>query len=123
GAAGNRCLWPCLCTRRAGRPRLAVAASAADASGHRDGGAGSLATSVGLRSRLARILGQGRPGAPGLSGAEGRAGPGAGLGAMMFRAFRRFVADYDEPYYERLNALPKMFATAILLLVRERGVM
>ena len=26
-------------------------------------------------------------------------------GATTFRAFREFVADYDEPYYESLNAL------------------
>ncbi|MBD3941153.1 dihydrofolate reductase family protein [Microbacterium sp. NEAU-LLC] len=30
------------------------------------------------------------------------------FGATTFREFRHFVREYDEPYYERLNALPKI---------------
>jgi len=30
------------------------------------------------------------------------------LGATTFRAFRSFVQTYDEPYYDRLTALPKI---------------
>jgi dihydrofolate reductase len=30
------------------------------------------------------------------------------FGATTFREFRRFVVDYDEPYYDSLNALPKI---------------
>jgi len=30
------------------------------------------------------------------------------FGATTFREFREFVVDYDEPYYESLNALPKI---------------
>lgn len=33
-------------------------------------------------------------------------------GATTFREFRRFVAEYDEPYYESLNALPKIVSRA-----------
>lgn len=29
-------------------------------------------------------------------------------GATTFRAFREFVVEYDEPYHEGLNALPKI---------------
>jgi len=29
------------------------------------------------------------------------------FGATTFREFRKFVVEYDEPYYESLNALPK----------------
>jgi len=29
-------------------------------------------------------------------------------GATTFRLFREFVVDFDEPYYESLNALPKL---------------
>ena len=29
-------------------------------------------------------------------------------GATTFREFRKFVVEYDEPYYESLNALPKI---------------
>lgn len=29
-------------------------------------------------------------------------------GATTFRSFRKFVAEYDEPYYGSLNALPKI---------------
>jgi dihydrofolate reductase len=30
------------------------------------------------------------------------------FGATTFRLFRDFVRDYDEPYYDRMNALPKI---------------
>ena len=30
------------------------------------------------------------------------------LGATTFRQFRHFVNDYDEPYYDRLNEMPKI---------------
>lgn len=30
------------------------------------------------------------------------------LGATTFREFRRFVTEYDEPYYDRLTAMPKI---------------
>jgi dihydrofolate reductase len=30
------------------------------------------------------------------------------FGANTFRAFRQFVKDFDEPYYDRLNELPKI---------------
>lgn len=30
------------------------------------------------------------------------------LGATTFREFRRFVNEYDEPYYDRLNEMPKI---------------
>ena len=30
------------------------------------------------------------------------------LGATTFREFRRFVREYDEPYYGSLTALPKV---------------
>ena len=35
-------------------------------------------------------------------------------GATTFRAFREFVAEYDEPYYESLNALPKIVFSSTL---------
>lgn len=35
-------------------------------------------------------------------------------GATTFRAFREFVADYDEPYYESFNALPKIVFSSTL---------
>lgn len=35
-------------------------------------------------------------------------------GATTFRAFREFVRDYDEPYYERLTALPKIVFSSTL---------
>ncbi len=30
------------------------------------------------------------------------------FGATTFREFRQFVVEYDEPYYDRLNELPKI---------------
>ena len=35
-------------------------------------------------------------------------------GATTFRAFREFVTEYDEPYYESLNALPKIVFSSTL---------
>lgn len=35
-------------------------------------------------------------------------------GATTFREFRRFVAEYDEPYYESLNRLPKIVFSSTL---------
>jgi dihydrofolate reductase len=35
-------------------------------------------------------------------------------GATTFRAFREFVVEYDEPYYESLNALPKIVFSSTL---------
>ena len=35
-------------------------------------------------------------------------------GATTFRSFREFVVDYDEPYYESLNALPKIVFSSSL---------
>ncbi len=35
-------------------------------------------------------------------------------GATTFREFRRFVAEYDEPYYDSLNALPKIVFSSTL---------
>lgn len=36
------------------------------------------------------------------------------LGATTFREFRQFVVDYDEPYYERMNQLPKIVFSSTL---------
>ena len=36
------------------------------------------------------------------------------LGATTFREFRRFVREYDEPYYDRLNELPKIVFSSTL---------
>jgi dihydrofolate reductase len=36
------------------------------------------------------------------------------FGATTFREFRRFVVEYDEPYYDRLNALPKIVFSSTL---------
>ncbi len=36
------------------------------------------------------------------------------FGATTFREFRRFVREYDEPYYESLNALPKIIFSSTL---------
>ncbi|MEU4390399.1 dihydrofolate reductase family protein [Kribbella sp. NPDC023855] len=36
------------------------------------------------------------------------------LGATTFRAFRQFVVEYDEPYYESLNQLPKIVFSSTL---------
>ncbi len=35
-------------------------------------------------------------------------------GARTFREFRKFVVEYDEPYYESLNALPKIVFSSTL---------
>ena len=35
-------------------------------------------------------------------------------GATTFRAFREFVVQYDEPYYESLNTLPKIVFSSTL---------
>lgn len=35
-------------------------------------------------------------------------------GATTFREFRHFVAEYDEPYYDSLNALPKIVFSSTL---------
>ena len=36
------------------------------------------------------------------------------FGATTFREFRAFVVDYDEPYYDRLNELPKIVFSSTL---------
>lgn len=36
------------------------------------------------------------------------------FGATTFREFRRFVVEYDEPYYDSLNALPKIVFSSTL---------
>ncbi|ONI76577.1 deaminase [Kribbella sp. ALI-6-A] len=36
------------------------------------------------------------------------------FGATTFREFRTFVAEYDEPYYDSLNALPKIVFSSTL---------
>lgn len=36
------------------------------------------------------------------------------LGATTFREFQQFVVDYDEPYYERMNELPKIVFSSTL---------
>jgi dihydrofolate reductase len=36
------------------------------------------------------------------------------FGGTTFREFRRFVVDYDEPYYESLNTLPKIVFSSTL---------
>lgn len=36
------------------------------------------------------------------------------FGATTFRQFREFVTEFDEPYYERLNELPKMVFSSTL---------
>lgn len=36
------------------------------------------------------------------------------LGATTFREFRTFVVDFDEPYYDRLNELPKIVFSSTL---------
>jgi dihydrofolate reductase len=36
------------------------------------------------------------------------------FGATTFREFRQFVAEYDEPYYDSLNALPKIVFSSTL---------
>ncbi|SDL20491.1 Dihydrofolate reductase [Glycomyces sambucus] len=36
------------------------------------------------------------------------------FGATTFREFREFVVEYDEPYYERLNELPKLVFSSTL---------
>jgi dihydrofolate reductase len=36
------------------------------------------------------------------------------LGATTFREFREFVVEYDEPYYDRLNELPKIVFSSTL---------
>ena len=36
------------------------------------------------------------------------------FGATTFREFRRFVKEYDEPYYDRLNSLPKIVFSSTL---------
>lgn len=36
------------------------------------------------------------------------------FGATTFRLFREFVHEYDEPYYERMNALPKIVFSSTL---------
>lgn len=35
-------------------------------------------------------------------------------GATTFRAFREYVVEYDEPYYDSLNALPKIVFSSTL---------
>jgi dihydrofolate reductase len=36
------------------------------------------------------------------------------FGATTFRQFRKFVVEYDEPYYDSLNALPKIVFSSTL---------
>lgn len=36
------------------------------------------------------------------------------LGGTTFREFRRFVTEYDEPYYDRLNEMPKIVFSSTL---------
>ncbi|MHA6668493.1 dihydrofolate reductase family protein [Homoserinimonas sp. A447] len=36
------------------------------------------------------------------------------FGATTFRQFRKFVAEYDEPYYDRMNELPKIVFSSTL---------
>ena len=36
------------------------------------------------------------------------------FGANTFRAFRQFVKDFDEPYYDRMNELPKIVFSSTL---------
>jgi dihydrofolate reductase len=36
------------------------------------------------------------------------------LGATTFREFRRFVVEYDEPYYDRLTEMPKIVFSSTL---------
>ncbi len=36
------------------------------------------------------------------------------FGATTFRQFREFVVEYDEPYYERMNQLPKIVFSSTL---------
>ena len=36
------------------------------------------------------------------------------FGATTFRQFRKFVVDFDEPYYDSLNALPKIVFSSTL---------
>lgn len=36
------------------------------------------------------------------------------FGATTFREFRRFVVEYDEPYYDSLNSLPKLVFSSTL---------
>lgn len=36
------------------------------------------------------------------------------FGATTFREFRTFVAEYDEPYYQSLNELPKIVFSSTL---------
>jgi dihydrofolate reductase len=36
------------------------------------------------------------------------------FGATTFREFRHFVAEYDEPYYDSLNTLPKLVFSSTL---------
>jgi dihydrofolate reductase len=36
------------------------------------------------------------------------------FGATTFREFRQFVVEYDEPYYDSLNALPKIVFSSTL---------
>lgn len=36
------------------------------------------------------------------------------FGATTFREFRQFVAEYDEPYYDSLNSLPKLVFSSTL---------
>ena len=36
------------------------------------------------------------------------------LGATTFRQFRKFVVEYDEPYYDRMNELPKLVFSSTL---------
>lgn len=36
------------------------------------------------------------------------------LGATMFRQFRKFVTMFDEPYYDRMNELPKLVFSSTL---------
>ncbi|WP_157156635.1 MULTISPECIES: dihydrofolate reductase family protein [unclassified Diaminobutyricimonas] len=36
------------------------------------------------------------------------------FGATTFREFRKFVVEYDEPYYDSLNALPKIVFSSTL---------
>jgi dihydrofolate reductase len=36
------------------------------------------------------------------------------FGATTFRLFRKFVAEFDEPYYDRLNELPKIVFSSTL---------
>jgi dihydrofolate reductase len=36
------------------------------------------------------------------------------LGATTFRQFRKFVAEFDEPYYDRMNELPKIVFSSTL---------